>query len=219
MGARRPPRAAVRAAVRAALGDLDPGERVIVALSGGADSLALTAATVAVGAELGLLCEAVVIDHQLQEGSGEVAARAAEQARILGCTDATVLVVEVSRGSGSGGVEAAARSARYGALDAAAGVGRAGGQGAGSMSTPPVGEGDGFSGLPPAAAVLLGHTRDDQAETVLLGLARGSGTRSLAGMAVAFSGLPAAPARPAARGGGRGCAGGRGGRSPARTVA
>ena len=123
MADRRPPRAAVRAAVRACLADLEPGERVIVALSGGADSLALTAATVAVGADLGLLCEAVVIDHQLQPGSGEVAARAAEQARILGCSDARVIAVEVPRGSGSGGVEAAARGARYAALDALAGVG------------------------------------------------------------------------------------------------
>lgn len=159
MPAGRPPRAAVRAAVRACLADLEPGQRVIVALSGGADSLALAAATVAVGAELGLLCEAVVIDHQLQPRSGEVAARAAEQALILGCVQARVIAVDVARGSGSGGVEAAARAARYAALDTAAGV------------------------APPAAAVLLGHTREDQAETVLLGLARGSGTRSLAGMA------------------------------------
>jgi tRNA(Ile)-lysidine synthase len=159
MPAGRPPRAAVRAAVRSCLADLEPGQRVVVALSGGADSLALAAATVAVGAELGLLCEAVVIDHQLQPGSTEVAARAAEQARILGCVRAQVIAVDVPRGSGSGGVEAAARSARYAALDSAAGV------------------------APPAAAVLLGHTREDQAETVLLGLARGSGTRALAGMA------------------------------------
>jgi tRNA(Ile)-lysidine synthetase-like protein len=162
MSTGRPPRAAVRAAVRASLADLDPGERVIVALSGGADSLALTAAAVVVGAELGLLCEAVVIDHQLQSGSGEVAARAAEQARILGCVHARVIAVDVPRGSGSGGVEAAARAARYAALDAAAGA---------------------MAGAPPAAAILMGHTREDQAETVLLGLARGSGTRSLAGMA------------------------------------
>jgi tRNA(Ile)-lysidine synthase len=159
MADRRPPRAAVRAAVRACLADLEPGERVIVALSGGADSLALTAATVAVGADLGLLCEAVVIDHQLQPGSGEVAERAAEQARILGCLDARVIAVDVPQGSGSGGVEAAARGARYAALDVLA------------------------AEEPSAASVLLGHTREDQAETVLLGLARGSGTRSLAGMA------------------------------------
>ena len=168
MAAQRPPRAAVRAAVRAGLADLQPGERVVVALSGGADSLALTAAAVAVGAELGLLCEAVVIDHQLQPGSGETAARAADQARILGCAEARVVTVEVPRGAGSGGLEAAARAVRYAALEAVA------------------------AEQPPAAAILLGHTRDDQAETVLLGLARGSGTRSLAGMA-ARSGLNLRP--------------------------
>ena len=159
MAGQRPPRAAVRAAVRTCLADLAPGERVVVALSGGPDSLALTAAVVAVGAELGLICEAVVVDHQLQAGSGEVARSAAEQARILGCADARVVAVEVASASGSGGPEAAARAARYAALDAVA------------------------AEQPPAAAILLGHTREDQAETVLLGLARGSGTRSLAGMA------------------------------------
>lgn len=191
MVARRPPRAAVRAAVRECLADLEPGQRVVIALSGGADSLALTAAAVAVGAELGLLCEAVVIDHQLQAGSAEVAARAAEQARILGCSDARVIAVDVPRGSGSGGREAAARGARYAALDALAGVGapmgapsaghrraRRGTEGSVSGEPP-----DERLETPPAAAILLGHTREDQAETVLLGLARGSGTRSLAGMA------------------------------------
>ena len=164
MGAERPPRAAVRAALRDALADLEPGDRIVVALSGGADSLALTAGAAAVSAELGLLCEAIVVDHQLQAGSAAIAARAAEQARLLGCADVRVVTVDVPHGPGAGGVEAAARAARYAALDAAA---------AGS---------DGPASVPIAAAVLLGHTREDQAETVLLGLARGSGTRSLAGM-------------------------------------
>ena len=161
MAAERPPRAAVRAAVRAALADLAPGDRVLVGLSGGPDSLALLAAAVAVAGEQGVLCGAVVVDHGLQPGSAEVAARAADQARILGCADVHVVRVVVDRGPGSGGLEAAARTARYAAIERCA-------------ATSP---GSG------ATVVLLGHTRDDQAETVLLRLARGSGTRSLAGMA------------------------------------
>jgi tRNA(Ile)-lysidine synthase len=191
-GGGRPPRAAVRAAVRTALADLEPGERALVACSGGPDSLALLAATVLVGRELGLLVGAVVVDHQLQAGSGAVAARAAEQARILGCDDVQVLPVEVAVGPGTGGPEAAARAARYEALAAAAGAGP------GSIrpvsperqrprrrdgTPPPTGARPDLRGGAPAAVVLLGHTRDDQAETVLLGLARGSGMRSLAGMA------------------------------------
>ncbi|MDX1886758.1 tRNA lysidine(34) synthetase TilS [Mycolicibacterium sp. 120270] len=117
-----------------------------VALSGGPDSLALTA--VAAGLKP---TTALIVDHQLQDGSDRVAATAREQAIAVGCVAAQVLCVEVGT---AGGPEAAARTARYRALDEA----RAG------------------------ADVLLAHTLDDQAETVLLGLGRGSGARSIAGM-------------------------------------
>jgi tRNA(Ile)-lysidine synthase len=99
---------------------------------------------------------ALVVDHGLQGGSADVAAHAAGQCRALGL-EAHVLPADVHP-SGDGGPEGAARTARYAALDEAA-------------------DGQGL------AAVLLGHTLDDQAETVLLGLARGSGPRSLGGMA------------------------------------
>jgi tRNA(Ile)-lysidine synthase len=117
-----------------------------VALSGGPDSLALTA--VAAGLRP---ATALIVDHGLQPDSRRVADRARAQAKTLGCADAQVLRVVVGR---RGGPEAAARSARYEALQEASG----------------------------GAPVLLGHTLDDQAETVLLGLGRGSGSRSLAGM-------------------------------------
>ncbi|MFC7451345.1 tRNA lysidine(34) synthetase TilS [Rhodococcus daqingensis] len=137
----------VRHAVRRWVAAHGTGAGVAVALSGGADSLALTAAAVA---EAGPV-HALVVDHRLQEGSAAVAEQAATRALALGCASAQVLAVRVG---GDGGLEAAARTARYDALDAA----RSGRQ------------------------VLLGHTLDDQAETVLLGLSRGSGPRSLAGM-------------------------------------
>jgi tRNA(Ile)-lysidine synthase len=121
-------------------------ERWCVALSGGADSLALTAVAAATKPTT-----ALIVDHRLQPGSGHVAATARDQALALGCVDAQVLCVDVGT---TGGPEAAARSARYRALDDARGD----------------------------AAVLLAHTLDDQAETVLLGLGRGSGSRSIAGM-------------------------------------
>ncbi len=144
--------ARTRLAVRDALAGLDPPVAV-VALSGGADSLALAAAVAFEAPRRGIQAVAVTVDHGLQPRSGEVARRAADAAASLGL-DARVVRVQVG---GPGGPEAAARAARYAALRAEAI--RAG-----------------------ARTVLLAHTLDDQAETVLLGLARGSGAASLAGM-------------------------------------
>ncbi|MCC6494775.1 MAG: tRNA lysidine(34) synthetase TilS [Propionibacteriaceae bacterium] len=125
---------------------------MLVACSGGPDSLALAAAAAVVGGRRGLAVRAAVVDHGLQPGSAAVAAAVRQTLAGVGL-DATVLRVTVE--ADGQGVEAAAREARYAALAAAA---------------------------RPGEVVLLGHTLDDQAETVLLGLARGSGTRSLAGM-------------------------------------
>lgn len=148
--------AEVRRAVRAALAGMRPGDGVVVGLSGGADSLALAAAVAFEAPKAGVEAVAVVVDHGLQPGSRDIAAVAADAARALGLP-ARVVEVEVS---GTGGPEAAARVARYAALRAAA-----------------VDSG--------ARAVLVAHTLDDQAETVLLGLARGAGAASLQGMAAA----------------------------------
>lgn len=126
---------------------------LVVGLSGGADSLALAAAVAFEAPKAGLTATAVVIDHGLQDDSARVAARAAAAAEDLGLA-ARVVRVEVT---GEGGPEAAARHARRGALGAAA-------RDAG------------------ARTVMLAHTLDDQAETVLIGLARGSGATSLGGM-------------------------------------
>jgi tRNA(Ile)-lysidine synthase len=188
--------AQVRLAVRRCLtrAGLEPGDLVLAACSGGADSLALVAAVAFEAPRLGLTAGGVTVDHGLQAGS---AGQAAEVAKVLtaigldpvlslsaavaarpgaaGChgptgTAAAGPAGAAARGSADPGAasradpgdypgpEAAAREARYRALDQAAAA-------AG------------------AAAIMLGHTRDDQAETVLLGLARGSGSRSLAGMA------------------------------------
>jgi tRNA(Ile)-lysidine synthase len=141
--------AAIRNAVRDCLGDLEPGDLVLAACSGGADSLALAAALAFAGPRLGLRCGAVTVDHGLQEGSAERALTVAAAMQTLDLDPVYNLPVVVPS---EGGPEAAARAVRYRALDELDGT------------------------------ILLGHTLDDQAETVLLGLARGSGARSLAGM-------------------------------------
>lgn len=169
----------------------------IVACSGGADSLALAWAAAFVGRRRGTTVRAIVIDHGLQANSDAVASSVAatlaalpagpvgaawapavdqdgsavtDPLRSLGDARPTERADSASRGpaltipttvvrvhvAADGlGPEASAREARYAALEASA---------------------------EPGERVLLGHTLDDQAETVLLGLARGSGARSLAGM-------------------------------------
>ena len=149
--------AAVRLGVRRSLVGLAPGDLVLAACSGGPDSLALAAALAFEAPRLGLRGGGVTVDHGLQPGSAAQARRVTAVLTGLGLEP--VHSVRVGP-AGPGGPEAAARAARYQALDDTASA-------AGAVS------------------VLLGHTLDDQAETVLLGLARGSGARSLAGMAPA----------------------------------
>ncbi|EXG79365.1 tRNA lysidine(34) synthetase TilS [Cryptosporangium arvum] len=147
--------AAVRVAVRGALRALPVGSLALVACSGGPDSAALAAAAAFEAPRAGLRAGLVTVDHALQAGSAERAAEVATWGTELGLEPSVAVRVAVGT---AGGPEAAARHARYEALGAVAAEHG-------------------------AAAVLLGHTADDQAETVLLGLARGSGARSAAGMA------------------------------------
>ncbi len=145
--------AEVRRAVRAALAALPPAPRRAPLLLGCSGGAdSLALAAAAVVVRGRGDVRAAVVDHGLQDGSAERAAATVEQLAGIG-VPAAVHAVEVV---GPGGTEAAARRARYAALRAAR-----------PHSDSPV---------------LLGHTLDDQAETVLLGLGRGSGLRSLAGM-------------------------------------
>jgi tRNA(Ile)-lysidine synthase len=133
------------------------GDRILVACSGGADSLALAAASVFEGSRIGVLVGAVIVEHGLQPETKAVAEATAKTLAELGASPVEVRAVNVAK-TKAGGPEAAARTARYAALDAAA---------------------EEFD----AKFVMLAHTLNDQAETVLLGLARGSGNRSLNAMA------------------------------------
>lgn len=145
----------LRSAVRPHLEKLAAGDNVLIAVSGGADSLALAAAVLAESKELLINAIAVTIDHQLQSGSGDQAMRVSTQMKEIGYQDVIIEKVVVEQSSG---IESGARTARYAALHT-------------------------IADSQNAVQIYLGHTRDDQAETVLLGLARGSGARSLSGMA------------------------------------
>jgi tRNA(Ile)-lysidine synthase len=145
---------AVRNAVRAWLEKFEAGDKILVAVSGGADSLALAYALSVESEKLAISVVGVTVDHQLQSASSSQAEKVVEQLAKFGLTCAIKKVtVDIKEG-----LEASARKVRYEAINEMA-----------------IQEN--------ADAVFLGHTKDDQAETVLLGLARGSGTRSLSGMA------------------------------------
>ncbi|WP_147915955.1 ATP-binding protein [Ruania zhangjianzhongii] len=179
------PIARVRYAVRTFLtdriesGEVAPGDLVLVACSGGPDSLALAAATAFVAPRLGLRAGAVHVDHGLQPESAQVAEQTVAACTALGLEPslsvrpphpdappgpgvtgqpATGAPAPATGPPEPGGPEARARSLRYTALEAVRQEQR-------------------------ACAVVLGHTEDDQAETVLLALARGSGIRAVSGMA------------------------------------
>lgn len=145
---------ALRHDLRTCLAGVEEGAPIVVGCSGGPDSLALVAVAVWVGAHDGRRVISATVDHQLQDGSAEIAERARQACTALGVDEAVVITVDVDHGSG---LEAGARAARLSALAALAEE-----RGAG--------------------AVLLGHSRDDQAETVLLRLSRGAGARSLGAM-------------------------------------
>lgn len=136
------------AVVQAVQGALADDNRI--AVSGGADSMALAAAAWHVGQAQGVSVEAMVVDHGIHPDSAAVARTVVDRLTRLGMSAQSVRVQVVESGEG---LEAAARDARYAAL----------------LSDDPT-------------RVLLGHTLDDQAESVILGLMRGSGTRSVAGI-------------------------------------
>lgn len=145
---------AVRSAVRHWLEKYEAGDTVVVAVSGGADSLALAFALNTEAKKLAITVVGVTVDHQLQPQSSVQAERVMNQLVQMGIS-CFVKKVDVDL---KDGLEASARKVRYEAINEVAQQEN-------------------------AVAVFLGHTKDDQAETVLLGLARGSGTRSLSGMA------------------------------------
>ena len=130
---------------------------LLVACSGGRDSMALAQVAHVVAGMLGVRCGAAIIDHGMQAGSADVAAVAAGRCRLIGLDPVIVRRVDVDASASAGGPESGARDARYRAL---ADIAR----------------------RSDARAVLLAHTLDDQAETVLLGLIRGSGPGAACGM-------------------------------------
>jgi tRNA(Ile)-lysidine synthase len=150
-----PAQGLIRLAVRTSLtSNTKPGQKLLIAVSGGADSLALAAACEFEAKKLGLKIAAAVIDHSLQNNSDKVAAQTAKTLAALGFEEVVVKKITVGK---AGGPEAAARSARYAALET-------------------------LRQKTKSNFVVLGHTSSDQAETVLLGLVRGSGSKSLSGM-------------------------------------
>lgn len=138
--------------------EIEPGDRLVIGFSGGSDSLALAAALGRIAPVMDLALLLVHVDHGLRAGSGADAQRAGQLADILGIQFEGIRLesglAERSRGLG---LEEAGRRERYLALASAA------------MNWQ-------------AHTILLAHQANDQAETVLLHLFRGSGLRGISGM-------------------------------------
>jgi tRNA(Ile)-lysidine synthase len=150
-----PAQGEIRHAVREVLAaNTKPGQKLLLAVSGGADSLALASAVLFESKKLQLKVATVTIDHGLQKNSARVTEQTLEKLHQIGITEAWSKKVKVGT---QGGPEAAARDARYRALESVRIESK-------------------------SDFIVLGHTANDQAETVLLGLTRGSGSKSLSGM-------------------------------------
>lgn len=145
-----------RRAVRESLKALHPGDHIIVAVSGGADSLLLAYCVNLEAEKDAFQITSVIVNHQLQENSAEIAEVAKRELLKLGLDRVEIIRVKVMK---ENGLEADARTARYAALETYAKKIR-------------------------ATGIFLGHNQDDLAESVLLGLTQGAGTKSLAGMSV-----------------------------------
>ena len=152
-----PAQGEIRHAVREVLSaNTKPGQKLLIAVSGGADSLSLASAVLFESNKLQLQVATVTIDHGLQKNSAKVTEQTLEKLSQIGISEAWSKKVRVGL---KGGPEAAARAARYKALESIRIESK-------------------------SDFIVLGHTANDQAETVLLGLTRGSGSRSLSGMSV-----------------------------------
>jgi tRNA(Ile)-lysidine synthase len=140
---------------------IEHGQRLIVGFSGGPDSLALALALRRTAPLLDLVALLVHIDHGLRAGSAEDVTRARELAATVGFPFRSLALEPGLPARSPGlGIEEQARRERYVALASAATDWG-------------------------ADSILLGHQADDQAETVLLHLIRGSGLRGLGGMRLA----------------------------------
>lgn len=130
---------------------------VLIACSGGRDSLALVALASKVCASRGLRCGVVIVNHNLQSSSEKVAIEASNQCKKLGISSDLIYIESIKVLDSGIGIEAAARDARYAAIIRRAKILN-------------------------ASVVLLAHTADDQAETVVIGLRDSSGLEAIAGM-------------------------------------
>ena len=132
----------------------DSAQPVLFGCSGGADSMALAVALFMESSNTKVI--PIVIDHGLQEGSAQITSQTIERLKQIGFTQVESARAQVTM---TDGLEASARRARYQLFNQ-------------------------FIETYQPKYFLLAHTLNDQAENVLLGLARGSGARSLSGMAV-----------------------------------